>query len=146
MELLRTCALLALVSFALHFVWEFSHVRLYTGYSHWSGNAPVYVLATFGDVLYTLGAFALVCAIKKTYDWVRDATASDYLVLVSLGFLIALFVEYKGLALDRWQYLPQMPIIPVLKVGLSPILEMSLLLPLSVFLAARVSLFVERKE
>lgn len=138
MDVLRTCTLIALISFGLHFVWEFSHVRLYTAFDHWSGGIPVYWLATIGDVLYTLGAFALVSAIKQTYDWVRDMTLSDYLMLVSLGFLIALFVEYKGLAFERWQYLPDMPIIPVLNVGLSPVLEMSLLLPLTVFLTALV--------
>ncbi len=145
MSLLRTCALLTVVSFGLHFAWEFSHVRLYTGYEGWSGGIPVYWLATIGDVLYTLGAFALVSAIKKTYDWVQDMTTSDYLMLVSLGFLIALFVEYKGLAFERWQYLPGMPIIPVLNVGLSPILEMSLLLPLTVFFSALVLRFIEER-
>lgn len=136
-SLFRTLAILTVTSFVLHLIWESWHVQLYTGYGDWSLGIPVVALATIGDVLYTLGAFALVCGFKKTVDWMADATYSDYFGLVTLGFLIALFVEYKGLALDKWQYLPEMPIIPILQVGLSPILQMALLLPLSVFIVSR---------
>jgi hypothetical protein len=145
MIFLRTCALLAFAAFGLHFVWEFSHVQLYAGYEGWSRGLPVYWLATVGDVLYTLAAFALVSAIKQTYAWVRDANVADYLMLVTLGFLTALFVEYKGLFFERWHYLPDMPIIPLLNVGLSPVLQMSLLLPLTVFLTALVLKLTDRR-
>ena len=144
MGLFRTLALLSIISFALHFVWEFSHAGLYAGYGSWSGDIPIYWLATLGDVLYTLGAFALMSAIKQTYDWMHSTAASDYLTLVALGFLIALFVEYKSIVLERWHYLPDMPIIPILNVGLSPVLEMSILLPLSVFLTAYALKFMNR--
>ncbi len=131
MEILRTCTILILVSFGLHFVWEYIHSGLYAGYEHWTLGYPPYLLGTVGDVLYTLGAFALVSAIKKTYEWVNESTMADYFMLVTVGALIALFVEYKGLALDRWEYLPGMPIIPFLGVGLSPVLQMALLLPIT---------------
>lgn len=144
MELLRTLALLAVISFVPHFVWEYLHFGLYAGYQVWSGSYPVYWMATLGDVLYTLGAFALVSAFKKTYDWIPRAAFQDYLGLVAVGFCIALFVEYKGLALERWRYLPEMPIVPILNVGLTPILQMSLLLPLTVFIASHVLRFIKR--
>ncbi len=98
-----------------------------------------YWLATVGDVLYTLGAFALVSAIKKSYDWISSATLADYLMLVTLGCLIAVFVEYKGLALDRWEYRPDMTLIPVLNVGFSPILQMAILLPITFIVTRWVS-------
>lgn len=139
MEIFRTCTVLILVSFVVHFVWEYLHFGLYTDYDHWIGSVPVYWLATVGDVLYTLGAFALVSAIKKSYEWVPRATRADYLMLVALGCLIALFVEYKGLALDRWEYLPEMPLIPILGVGLSPILQMAILLPVTFFVTQWLS-------
>ncbi len=139
MEIFRTCTILIIVSFVVHFVWESVHFGLYTNYDHWTRGMPVYVLATVGDVLYTLGACALVSAIKKSYDWISDATFSDYLMLVTLGCLIALFVEYKGLALDRWEYLPEMPLIPILGVGLSPVLQMAMLLPITFMVTKWVS-------
>jgi hypothetical protein len=47
-------------------------------------------------------------------------------------------VEYKGLMFHRWSYLPSMPIIPFLNVGASPVLQMTILLPLSLFLAYKL--------
>lgn len=146
MEIFRIISILILVSFVTHGVWEYLHVGLYTNYEHWSQGFPIYWLATVGDVLYTLGAFALVSAIKKTYEWIHDATFSDYLMLVTLGCLIALFVEYKGIALHRWEYLPEMPIIPILGVGLSPVLQMAILLPITFFLTQRLYRIFRSRE
>ncbi|TSC86100.1 MAG: hypothetical protein G01um10148_606 [Parcubacteria group bacterium Gr01-1014_8] len=140
-SLYATLTLIVLVSFTLHLAWESWHVHLYTGYESWTLGMPVVLMATIGDVLYTLGAFALVSGIRRSLDWIHEMRMSDYLALVALGFLIALFVEYKGLALDRWQYLPEMPIIPILGVAVSPILQMSLLLPATLFIVSR---FVKR--
>ena len=142
MPVLRTLTLIALASFLLHLAWESLHVQLYTGYEHWTRGVPVVLLATIGDVLYTLGAFALVSGFKGSFDWLRDATRQDYMMLVTLGFLMALFVEYKGLALQRWHYVPDMPLIPILNVGLSPIVQMALLLPLTFFIVSRVERFI----
>ena len=135
-ELFRTLSLLVLISCPLHLVWESVHVRLYTGYEHLSPVLPIYVWATIADVLYTLGAFALVSAFKGDTRWLQHATLRDYLALAAVGFFLALFVEYKALALNRWAYLPEMPIIPYFHVGLSPIVQMTLLFPFSLLLVS----------
>lgn len=119
----------------LHLVWETLHLPLYTNYAGISGGMPVPLYAAFGDVLYTLGAVLFVALYKKKLLWFKEATASDYEGLAILGFFIALFVEYKALALHRWAYTAAMP--TLLGVGLSPLLQMTLLLPLSVFLTTR---------
>lgn len=137
-SIFRTLTLIAVTSFVLHFFWESLHVQLYIGYQSWSGDIPVVLLATIGDVLYTLGAFALVSGFKGDVEWISNARWQDYFMLVTLGFLIALFVEYKGLALHRWQYVPDMPLIPLLHVGLSPIIQMALLLPLTIWIVSRM--------
>lgn len=131
------CALtlLVVVSFALHLVWEFFHVRLYTDYEHLT-TLPIWLWATLGDALYTLGAFALVSAFKGGHEWLGRVGMRDCLALVAVGFFLALFVEYKALAFGRWAYLPEMPIIPILNVGLTPVVQMSILLPLSVLVAS----------
>ncbi len=119
----------------LHGCWERIHIVLYTGYSTLEGVLPVWVFATLGDLLYTLVVVALIGALKHDARWfTRTHHTLDYSALALLGFLIALMVEYKGLYLGRWEYLSTMPIIPLLEVGLSPILQMTFLLPLSVFI------------
>lgn len=135
----RSFIALLVVSGAVHSVWEYLHMGLYVGYGALEGALPVWVYATLGDVAYTLVAGLLIALFKGRMDWVGDARGRDYPGLAILGFTIALLVEYKALALHRWAYAAAMPIIPYLHVGLSPILQMTLLLPLSVWIAARVT-------
>ncbi len=129
----------ALISFALHFAWESLHVSLYTGYEGLSGTMPISLWATMGDVLYSIGAVALVSLWMRSASWLLRATTGNFVALAVVGFLIALGVEYKALLLGRWAYTSAMPIIPLLKVGLSPILQMTILLPFSVYLTKIIS-------
>ena len=125
--------LLAGVAFILHLFWETLHLPLYTNYSALSGPLPITLYATLGDVLYTLGAVLGIGFLKQDIDWLRRARALDYATLTVVGFATALFVEYKALALHRWAYTAAMP--TIFGVGLSPLLQMTLLLPLSVYAA-----------
>ena len=137
----RFITLLVLVSFALHLVWEFAHHGLYTGYENLT-TMPIYLWATIGDVLYTLVAFALASCFKYGIEWIREARWTDFLAMSVLGFFLALYVEYKALALGRWLYAPTMPIGPVFEVGLSPVLQMMLLLPLTLLIVSLVERYI----
>ena len=123
-----------LITFLLHLVWEFFHVSLYGGYQHLSSFLPIPIFASIGDVAYSLLAILLVSIFKKRVKWISSATPLDYIGLAIIGFCIAVFVEYKAMVFERWYYLSAMPIIPGLEVGLSPILQMTVLLPLSLFI------------
>ena len=136
--ILRFLLVLVCVSLILHLAWERAHLGLYTGYEGINGPLPIVLWASAGDVLYTLLAFLLVSFFKRRLHWVADAGRRDYAGLMALGFLIALLVEYKAMFLERWAYAAAMPIIPFFGVGLSPVAQMTLLLPLSVLLAARI--------
>lgn len=140
---MRRVLILAAVAAALHYLWESSHVSLYTAYGQVT-DLPIMVYATAGDVLYTLIAIFLVSLLKSRLDWIAAPSQHDLAGLAALGFWIALFVEYKALTLDRWAYLDAMPILPFFNVGLTPVLQMMILLPLSVFLAAEIDRALRR--
>lgn len=125
--------LLALVSFTLHLLWERTHIGLYTAYDSMKGRLPVFIYATLGDVMYTFLAITLVSLFKGSIVWFTNATPQEYLGLALLGFYIAVFVEYKAFALRRWEYTNRMP--RVLGLGATPLIQMTILLPLSVYLA-----------
>jgi hypothetical protein len=131
-----TYIVLAVVAFVLHIIWENLHVRLYTGYEHLSPKLPITVYATIGDVMYTLGAVLLIALFKGNLEWMQTVHLTDIAGLAIVGIFIAVLVEYKALTLRRWSYLPEMPIIPTLNIGYSPVMQMTLLLPLSVALTS----------
>jgi hypothetical protein len=132
---MKTYSILAGVTFILHYLWEYSHLPLYGGYENLSPFLPISVWASIGDVLYTLGVVFLIALIKRSLSWIQSATWHDFAALAIMGFAVAVFVEYKAFAYDKWYYLETMPVIPFLDVGLSPVLQMAVLLPLTVFVA-----------
>ncbi len=131
MQFLLAIAILAGISFALHFVWERVHINLYTGYEKLGKGIPLTLMATSGDVLYTILAVLFVSTVKQNTLWVVHPTLAEYGSLAIVGFCIALLVEYKALALKRWAYKKSMPLL--FGVGMSPLLQMTLLLPFTVF-------------
>lgn len=132
-------AVLALVSAALHGGWEHAHVSLYTGYEALGWGMPIVVFATAGDVLYICGAVLVLSLVTHT-SLLQVPVLPRYVygMLGLVGILIALFVEYKAFYLERWEYTEFMPIVPLLGVGLSPLLQMSMLLPLSVYITRAI--------
>jgi len=95
--------------------------------------------ATWGDVMYTLFAVIFFTVVKADPTWALKAKRKDYAALAAAGLLIALFVEYKAMFFDLWEYRETMPMVPVLGVGLSPLIQMAALLPVTVFLAKFIS-------
>jgi len=126
--------ILIFVSLALHVVWESLHVELYTGYEHITG-LPIVLYASLGDVLYTFLALGVVALFRDLPRALFSMHPRDYIGLAVLGFFISVFVEYKAFFFMRWEYTDAMPIIPFLGIGLSPVLQMTILLPLSVWIS-----------
>jgi len=130
MSILRPLAMLAATSVFLHLIWERAHIHLYTGYEALEGALPVYVYASLGDVFYTFLAVGLITLFKRDPLWFRSAKGREYAILALFGFFIALSVEYKAAAFGRWAYADAMPLL--FGLGLSPLLQMTVLLPLTV--------------
>lgn len=92
------------------------------------------VVGTIGDVVITLSVLAFLRLLKK--DASRPA---DFLGLALIGFIIAVAIEQNALLAGKWDYASTMPIIPWLNVGLVPIIQMTVLLPLSFYVAGLFS-------
>lgn len=130
----KVWALLVLVTVFTHALWEYAHIGLYTGYEWMVPVLGMCIIATVGDVFYTAFLIGLIGVLKRDGVWFIRATQLDYVALSIFGFIIALAIEYRALALGRWGYTEYMPIIPYLEIGLSPVLQMVVLLPFSIFL------------
>lgn len=123
---------LAVIASLLHFVWEYLHLPLYTGYETLGQGTCLIIWASAGDVLYTVFVVLFVAACKRNLLWFKTAKTPEYILLGVLGLVTAVFVEYKAHTLHRWAYAALMP--TLWGFGLSPLVQMTLLLPLSVYL------------
>lgn len=135
MNKVRYITTLAIVAFVLHIIWENVQAPLFAGYQSFSQHFSMCLIGTIGDVVITLSVLAFLWLLKK------DVTQpADFLGLAIIGFVIAVGIEQNALLADKWNYNSAMPIIPWLNVGLAPILQMTLLLPLSFYLARLIKI------
>ncbi|MBI2024899.1 MAG: hypothetical protein HYT03_02350 [Candidatus Harrisonbacteria bacterium] len=127
---IRYISILAFVAFLLHIIWENAQAPFYAGYQSFLQHLPICSIGVFGDILITLLVLAFLWLLKKNLP----STKTDFFALAIIGFVIAVAIEQNALLLGKWSYAPTMPLIPYLQVGLMPILQMTILLPLSFYI------------
>lgn len=138
-------ATVAAVAGVLNFAWEWAHMGLYGGCN--TETTGIFIMsawATAGDIMYVVGAVLLASLFKRNISWIKSPHIYDIVGLASIGLGIALYVEYKALVFGTWFYLDAMPIIPWFEVGLSPVAQMTILLPLSVVVTALIWKYIQR--
>ncbi len=128
---------LFVISFALNWVWEMAQMAVYVGINgeSWREAVLTCTVATLGDAAITLGIYA-VCVFITTR---RKTSAGriSYTTASLLGAACAVIIEKIALSSSYWRYTTQMPRVPVLNVGLWPILQLALLIPLSWWIVLR---------
>lgn len=122
-----TLGLLAVYAYLLNLLWEWLHYPLYICPIERGTCTSLAALLDVGMVL----VIVLVCY------WLLGLviTRKHYLAAAFFGFVWGYIVELRALLADRWVYAPGMPLVPFLHVGWSPLLQMTVLVPLSLWLA-----------
>ncbi|NKE70272.1 hypothetical protein [Candidatus Manganitrophus noduliformans] len=99
----------------------------------WRETALRCTVASIGDALLTLGA-GLLLAWRFKHRGAR--TRRVYLQGAFIGAACAVAIEWIAIFWGRWSYSDRMPQIPWLGVGLWPILQLTLLIPAALWIAA----------
>ena len=106
------------VSFLLNFLWENAHAHLYTHHLGGTITQKVLIIATLGDVL--------ILSIFTALWWYIPLLGKYYTFVIPLGLVSAFVIEKYALGTGRWAYGPDMPIVPFLNVGLSPLMQLAI--------------------
>ena len=135
----------AVVSFALNYVWEVAQMAAFT-----TGNGQPFpegiafaiqhcFVPTLGDALVACGTFFAGWILYRRADWIRMLSRRDILV-ISLALVgVAILVEIVNVhLLNRWGYSSRMPVVPILGVGLLPLIQLALLTLLTFRIVGRV--------
>ena len=141
---LLSIALFFGASFVLHLLWENMQAPLYVGFISFREHFLVCLRAAWGDMLFMLIIYAVLAIVQKNIWWLTDAhayaQAATWLIAIFLGIVLAVSFELWAVYIAlRWQYASAMPIIPIIRVGLTPVLQM-LMIPVStLFITSRFS-------
>lgn len=131
----RFIVILVISAFLMHLFWENTQAPLYAGYSSFGQQFPMCFFATIGDVIFTVLVYLGIGLLKKDFEWIARINKRDIFVLATVGFFYAVGIEWRALLFAQWNYALAMPIIPWFNVGLTPIIQMTMLLPFSFYLA-----------
>ncbi len=120
-------------SMLLNLAWELWHSVYFMHFTE-SGNLyPALVRMLFGaataDGVVALGLFfALTLARKGEWDWPWPPPWRYVAFVLVLATAVQVGVEIGAVATGMWAYNDNMPVIPLLNVGLTPVLQMPVLI------------------
>ena len=142
MAFLRFLFSLFIVSTALHFGWEVSQMAQYSFSGVTLSGYDVFVkdhwVVAAKDGLITVALYLLVGMLVKNAGWGKRFNHRRFAFLIVLGFLWAVGVEYHATEIaHRWVYAKSMPMIPIINVGVLPILQMVIIPFLAIFLTRK---------
>lgn len=120
--------------------WEFAHLPLYTIWATASRSELVFAVAhcTLGDIIIAMLALVLSVLLLGDPRWPRAGYARVATLTTGAGVIYTIFSEWLNLVVRAsWAYAPEMPVIPLLGIGLSPLLQWLVLPPLGLWIARR---------
>ncbi|MBI4972480.1 MAG: hypothetical protein HZC16_01540 [Candidatus Omnitrophica bacterium] len=115
---------LIILSFFLNLPWELLQLPLFSFKGDDNHGTILYAIVhcTIGDVLITLGVFEVVSLLNKSRFWFSRWKVRYLFLYVLLGVTYTILSEIKNMYYGNWMYNDFMPLIPIVEVGLVPVL------------------------
>jgi hypothetical protein len=127
------------IAVPLNLVWEVAQIRAYD-FPETSLMADVIgcFVPSLGDGLMMLIIFWSGWALFRDSQWILNPGLNGYLLMLAAGLLLAVIVEWNAFRTGAWAYNERMITMPILGVGLLPVLQMLLLPPATAVLVQRI--------
>ncbi len=123
---------LLILAFAFNFAWEIIQLPLYKDYAFDIRHVSFCALASLADVMMVLLIYFVFAKIYKSPFWIKGLTFEKALFITFTGGIGAALSEMRHLSKGDWSYSSYMPVVPIIHVGLSPLLQF-MLLPLLIY-------------
>lgn len=131
----KLIVLVGALAFLLNLMWEVAQGFLYEGYKYDWEHISFCALASVADMLMVFILFFGFGLIYRNVLWIARLDAIKTFWLMLSGFLGAIVAEMVHTSRGSWDYGESMPIIPLVDVGLTPVLQFSIL-PLIIFIVS----------
>lgn len=115
----------ALVTTAAHLAWETAHVPLYTVWREGTAQEIAFAVVhcTAGDLAIAGSSLLAALLVVGRSAWPQHGFARVASAAIVLGVLYTAYSERVNLARGAWAYADAMPVVPLLGVGLSPLVQ-----------------------
>lgn len=126
-------ALLAGIAFGLNWIWEMAQMFAFEIKPDES-CLRVFFFCTLASVVDAIVTAAIYAVLKLL---LRLGGAKFFLAAAFSGAWFAVFFEWLARLFNLWSYNEKMPVIPFLETGLLPLTQLTLLVPLAIWLAQK---------
>ena len=121
----------------LNFAWEMLQMPLYKNMELNLKSAIFCGIASITDgVMVVLLYYSFALVYKETF-WIQKLNGLRIFALMMAGGTGAVLAEIRHLSSGNWSYTEAMPLVPVINVGLSPVLQFMLLPTIIYYLSFR---------
>ncbi len=122
----------AIFAFLLNYPWEFIQAPLFAGMADARHLDAIKACtrATLGDAVIMSIAYALIATLTSNRRWILEPLRWHLVLFTAAGVAIAVVIERLALAgrwPGAWSYAAEMPVVPVIGVGMAPLLQWLLL-------------------
>ena len=124
--------IIIVLSFLLNFAWELIQIPLYKDSFYSIGHIAFCALASLADAIMVLLLYFGFAAIFRNLFWIEHQKWNRIVMVILIGGTGAVLAEIRHLSIGTWAYSGLMPIIPVINVGISPVLQF-MVLPLLIY-------------
>ncbi|SDR68058.1 hypothetical protein SAMN04487764_0216 [Gillisia sp. Hel1_33_143] len=128
---------IALIALVFNTIWELLHGPLYKGYQYDWEHISICLMAAFTDMLTTLIMLYGFGLFYENIFWIRKLKLSKIILVIITGGTGTILLERWHIAEGHWTYAENMPIVPWIEVGLTPLLQFTIL-PIVIFLVGRI--------
>ncbi|OGZ78779.1 MAG: hypothetical protein A2358_00640 [Candidatus Staskawiczbacteria bacterium RIFOXYB1_FULL_37_44] len=104
------------LGFVVSWLWESLHSMLYSNYM----GLPISGFILFRAALVDAAIISILIFIGRKFGKYKT------LFILSAGFIVAVIIEILALRTGRWEYNSLMPIIPIIKTGLTPTIQLAM--------------------
>ena len=126
------------ISWLLNTLWEVLQSPLFRVHGN-SNHLLFCLLAAIADAIMTVLLYFSFAQFYKNLFWFKKPGYYRLFLLALTGGLGALLSEFIHISLKQWSYQQSMPLIPLLNVGLVPVLQFMLLPGLTYYFALKNS-------
>ena len=125
-------AIIWIVAFVIQFTWEYFQCGTFYTMGDLEGHTRLMLSATLGDANMSIVLYLLLSYINKDFNWIRFKwNRHDWVIMILYSLFLSFYFEISALYRGRWGYnLAAMPLFPTTPIGLIPVLQLVILLPL----------------
>ena len=125
--------MMTVLGFILNFAWELLQMPLYDNTSFKISHVGFCALGSVADAIMVVLIYFSLAIVFKTLFWMRPLKWQRIIVAVLIGGVGSALSEIRHLSLGNWAYSDLMPLLPIIKVGLSPVLQF-MILPVLIYI------------